>query len=154
MPSLMGMNVRQTGSLRTVPALLVGLLPSLTRAAEAGGSSLGAGAVVGPREIVNTGLSLLLIVAAIMALAWIYTRLQGGRARNGDVIRIVAAQPLGAKERVMLVDVAGQHLLIGVTASQIRTLHVLDEPVTATAPATESSGFAERLRGIVQGAVR
>ena len=134
--------------------MFAGLLPVVAQAAEAGGSSLGAGAVVGPREIINTGLSLLLIVAAIMALAWVYTRLQGGRARNGGVIRIVAAQPLGAKERVMLVDVAGQHLLIGVTASQIRTLHVLDEPVQASAPAAESSGFAEKLRGIVQGAAR
>jgi flagellar protein FliO/FliZ len=128
-------------------------MPCLVRATEVGGSP-GASAVVGPREIINTGLSLLLIVAAIMALAWAYTRLQGGRARNGDVIRIVAAQPLGAKERVMLVDVAGQHLLIGVTASQIRTLHVLEEPVAAARAPAESAGFAGKLRGIVHGTAR
>lgn len=119
------------------------------------GDAATTGAVVGPREILNTGLSLLLIVGAIMALAWAYSRLQGGRARNGGVIRILAAQPLGAKERVMLVDVAGRQLVIGVTASQIQTLHVLEEAVVPTeTPRTATGGFAERLRGALQGASR
>ena len=107
-------------------------------------------AVVGPREIMNTGASLVVIVAAIVAFGWLYSRMQTVRSRNGGVIHVLASQALGAKERVMLVDVAGRQLVIGVTATQIRTLHVLDQPLPE-ASQPESSGFAERLRSIVKG---
>jgi len=111
--------------------------------------------VVGAREIANTGFSLLLVVAAIMALAWVYSRMQGARARNSGVIQVLAAQPLGAKERVMLVDVAGQHLVIGVTASQIQTLHVLDKPVVLDAEGEANpESFAARLKGLLPGTAR
>lgn len=134
-----------TGRLLACAALATLLLAGNALASEAGA------AVVGPREIVNTGVSLLLIIAAIMALAWTFTRLQGGRTRNGGIIRVIAAQPLGAKERVMLVDVAGRQLVIGVTASQIRTLHVLDEAVAATGGCGDDSpGFGARLKSMLQ----
>lgn len=112
-------------------------------------------AVVGAREIANTGFSLLLVVSAIVSLAWIYSRLQGGRARNSGIIQVLATQPLGAKERVMLVDVAGQHLVIGVTASQIQTLHILDQPIAVEAEAAvNDEGFAARLKGMLPGVAR
>ena len=108
-------------------------------------------AVVGPAEILTTGLSLVLVVAAIVAVAWLFGRLQGGRVRNAGMIDVVAAQPLGAKERLLLVDVGGRHLLLGVTQSTIRTLHVLDQPVAATPDAPRQGGFGERFRELLQG---
>lgn len=147
---VMGLLMQQSRRLAAA-AVAAAAIPVLASASETGAAPA---SVVGPRDIINTGLSLLLIVAAIMALAWAYGRLQGGRARNGDVLRVLAAQPLGAKERVLLVDVAGQHLLIGVTASQIRTLHVLDTPVAVADKVSQTGVFADRLRNMLQAAAR
>lgn len=122
-------------------------------AALAAGAGSGASSVVGAREIVNTGLSLALIVAAIMALAWAYAKFQGGRS-SGGVIEIVAAQPLGAKERIVVVAIGGEQMVVGVTAAGISKLKDLERPVEVQKLATLRSGFGERLRLAMKGAAR
>lgn len=121
---------------------LAAMAPGVLSAAELGEGTT----VVGPGEIVNTALSLLLIVGAIMALAWLLNRLQGGRSNNGGLINVIASRALGAKERLLLVEVGERQIVLGVTASQISTLHVLDEPVSVESSAFEQANFGERLR--------
>ncbi len=108
--------------------------------------------VVGPSEILNMGTSLVLIIVAIVVVGWLYSRAQGMRAHNGEVIHVLATQPLGPKERVLLVEVAGKQLILGITASQIQTLHVLDRPLVDEKRASLPLGFAERLRTAIKGA--
>ncbi len=126
--------------------VLAAAVPPAVFAAEIGTGT----AVVGASEIINTALSLLLIIGAIMALAWLLSKLQGGRSNNGGLISVVASHALGAKERLLLVDVGGRQLVVGVTASQISTLHVLDEPLTVEATTLERSNFSERLRKAIK----
>ena len=64
----------------------------------------------------------------------------------------MATQPLGPKERVLLVEVAGQQLILGMTSSQIQTLHVLEQPLVNKKRASLPVGFAERLRTAIKGA--
>ena len=120
--------------------------PGVLSAAEIGSGTT----VVGPSEIINTALSLLLIVGAIMALAWLLNRLQGGRSHNGGLINVVASHALGAKERLLVVDVGGRQLVVGVTASQISTLHVLDEPLDVGVSSVERVNFSERLKNVIK----
>ena len=108
--------------------------------------------VVGPNEILNMGTSLVLIIVAIVAVGWLYSRAQGMRGHNGDVFHVLATQPLGPKERVLLVEVAGKQLILGITASQIQTLHVLEQPFLNERRASLPSVFAERLRTAIKGA--
>ncbi len=107
--------------------------------------------VVGPNEILNMGTSLVLIIVAIVAVGWLYSRAQGMRSHNGEVIHVLATQPLGPKERVLLVEVAGKQLILGITASQIQTLHVLEQPLLNERRASLPLGFAERLRTAIKG---
>lgn len=113
--------------------------------------------IEGP-EIVSMILSMLLVIAAVIALGWLYSRLRftGGGAAN--VINVVASRGLGPKERLLLVEVGGQQLLVGMTASSVQTLHAFERPV-ATEVATpagsqDAFGFAERLRSAVRGSVK
>ena len=122
------------------------IAPGALCAAEVGAGTT----VVGPSEIINTALSLLLIVGAIMALAWLLNRLQGGRSSSGGLINVVASHALGAKERLLLVDVGGRQIVVGVTASQISTLHVLDEPLAADSISLEKTNFGERLKKVIK----
>ena len=110
--------------------------------------------VAGTSELLATFASLVAIVAAIVGIAWLVRRLHGARGGNGGVIQVLASQALGAKERVMLVDVAGEHLVIGVTASQIRTLHVLENTDRGAALDDVRPSFRMRLRDMVKGGDR
>ena len=54
----------------------------------------------------------------------------------------------------MVVEVADQTLLVGMTATQVQTLHTFDKPVVADKADEETAGFADRLRMAVRGAGR
>ncbi|MFO1387999.1 flagellar biosynthetic protein FliO [Cellvibrio sp.] len=95
------------------------------------------------------GLALILIL--IYGLSWFVKRFSQGGFLNNPTMKIVSAMPLGTRERLMLVDVGGKQLLLGVTATQINTLHVFDEPVVSTEknqPAT--SDFSQKLMAVLQ----
>lgn len=106
-------------------------------------------APVGVGDVLNMGTGLILVIAAILVTGWLYSRTQKMRGASSDLIRIVASQPLGTRERVLLLQVADKQLLVGMTSTQVQTLHVFDEPIAITeAPV---NGFAERLRAAVKG---
>ncbi|MEL7185166.1 MAG: flagellar biosynthetic protein FliO [Pseudomonadota bacterium] len=102
------------------------------------------GPVVGGGELLSMGLSMFVVVAVILVLGWIYSRSRLVSAGASDLIGIVATRALGPKERLLIVDVAGQQMLIGMTSTAVQTLHVFEEPVSEP-QAAASSGFAKRL---------
>jgi len=71
--------------------------------------------------------ALLLVLALIVGLGWLLKRMPGSGFRPSAGLKLVASLPLGAKERVVVVEVGGQQLLLGVTAGGINALHRLDE---------------------------
>lgn len=76
---------------------------------------------------------LALVLALIWALAWVLKRVrgQGGPARGP--LRVKASLALSMKERIVLVEAAGEHLLLGVSASGVTCLHKYDGPPAETA---------------------
>lgn len=90
--------------------------------------------------------SLLLIVGLILALGWFARRMPGfgGGAATKHGLRVVASLPVGARERVVVVDVGGTQLLLGVGSGGVRTLHTLDQPLPDTATGAPSP-FAQVL---------
>lgn len=135
----------------SVPALL-GFTgwSQLAKAGEAAPPSLQA--PIGSGDILSVGASLVVVVAAIMLCGWLYSRSQGLRIRGGGVISIIATQPLGPKERILLIEIADKQLLVGMTSTQVSTLHVFDEPVVRQEAGVEQRGnFSERLKVILRG---
>ncbi|KQV88445.1 flagellar biosynthetic protein FliO [Pelomonas sp. Root1237] len=69
-------------------------------------------------------------LAFVLLLAWLlirgWRRLQGLGGRNpaedGEALRFVRALPVGARERVVLLDHAGERWMLGVTAGGINLL--------------------------------
>lgn len=103
----------------------------------------------GPADVLTVGTGLMLVIGAILLTGWLYSRTQKLRGAGSGLIRIVASQALGTKERVLLLEVGGKQLLVGMTSSQVQTLHVFDEPVAIAE--VEAGGFAERLRASLKG---
>ncbi|MDX1633478.1 MAG: flagellar biosynthetic protein FliO [Marinobacter sp.] len=99
-------------------------------------------------SLVTLGLGLLAVLAVIVGCAWLIRRVNGLSGMNNQAIRVVAVMALGARERIALIEVGGTQILVGITASAIRTLHVFEEPVVS-APNGDRSDFARRLQGLI-----
>jgi flagellar protein FliO/FliZ len=97
-------------------------------------------ASTGAGGLAQVTLSLVLVLAAVFAAAWVVRRLRNFGRLGGGAIEIVADIALGAKERAVLVQVGKQQLLLGVTSNQVNTLHVLTENVVVGPTSNLPSG--------------
>lgn len=124
-------------------------------AAAAEDTTTSPGLPVANSELLGLAGSLVLVIGAVVVVGWLYSRTQGLRGVASDVINVVAAQALGPKERIILVEVGGKQIVLGMTAQQVQTLHVFDEPVAASGQAEPvASAFAKRLRSVIRGAAQ
>ncbi|SNY67823.1 flagellar biosynthetic protein FliO [Enterobacter sp. CC120223-11] len=82
--------------------------------------------------LMTVGGTLALVVLLMVALAWVARR--SGFARrltNPDgAMNVVASRSLGGRERLLLVDVGEQRLVLGVTATQVTCLATQARPET------------------------
>ncbi|WP_111640545.1 flagellar biosynthetic protein FliO [Marinimicrobium alkaliphilum] len=101
-------------------------------------------------HLLNVTLGLGAIVLLILGLAWLVRRLGQGGLMHNPHMKVLATMPMGTRERLMVVDVAGQQLLLGVTATQITLLHTFDEPVIAPGESAYSSEFGRKLKALLQ----
>lgn len=90
-------------------------------------------------------LGLLLVIGLIFVLAWLLRRVQQLAPRSGQVIKLLATQPLGPRDRLVLVQVGNEQILLGLSAGRIAPLHVLKEPVHLADAEPATPGFAQRL---------
>lgn len=88
--------------------------------------------------------SMLLALAVVIAIAWFVLRLLRDRMQprvkpdgsNDDALRFVRALPVGAKERVVIVEHRGARWMLGVSAGGIST--IAQWPAAAPASAERS----------------
>lgn len=90
-------------------------------------------------------LGLLVVIGLIFALAWLLRRVQQLSPRTGQVIKLLATQPLGPRDRLVLVQVGSEQILLGLSAGRITPLHVLKEPVHLADAEPATPEFAQRL---------
>jgi flagellar protein FliO/FliZ len=100
---------------------------------------------VGAGSLMQVTLSLLLVLAVVFGAAWLTRRVRGLGRFSNQALQVVTEVAVGTKERVVLLQVGKQQLLLGVAPGRVNTLHVLDEPAipqptdTAIAPAADGS---------------
>lgn len=133
------------GSLQVLLVLALILTP-LAAGAAADGDGGGGASVVSGSDVLRMVLTLGMVLGAILLVAWMLRRAGGiGGAARG--IKVVASASVGQRERVVLVDVGGQQLLVGVAPGSVRLLESFDEAVVSTDTNTAATGdFGSRLR--------
>lgn len=124
-------------------------LPFSALAAEPVATAAVAPAVTGgvAGQLTQLVFGLLLVLGLIFFLAWLLRRVQqAGPAGKGQVIDIIGSRALGPRDRLMLVQVGNEQILLGLSPGTITALHVLKEPVHVPS-ATEKTTpeFAQRL---------
>ena len=92
-------------------------------------------------------LGLALIVGLLFGTAWFARKLSGGHNFGQGGLRVIGGVALGPRERLVLVEVGDNWLVIGIVPGQIRTLHTLPKgpPPEATAIASDKP-FAQWLK--------
>ncbi|MDR2306402.1 MAG: flagellar biosynthetic protein FliO [Paucimonas sp.] len=121
------------------PLLLAAAEPAAAPAVAPMPASLGG-------QLAQMVFGLLLVVGLIFFLAWLLRRMQSTAQRGVQAIEIVGSRAIGPRDRLLLVQVGKEQILIGHTPGSIEALHVLAEPVevpAAARPATPE--FAQRL---------
>lgn len=125
-------------------------LPGIVLAAEpvanaAAAAPVGNSGVAG--QLTQLVLGLLLVLGLIFFLAWLLRRVQqAGPAGKGQVIELIGSRALGPRDRLMLVQVGNEQILLGLSPGTITALHVLKEPVQVPSTTEKATPeFAQRL---------
>lgn len=133
---------------RPAGVVLIALAPLLALAEEAPATEEVSRAPDTLVTMLSLGGGLLAVIAIIYGCAWIIRRMNGMTGMNNQAMKVVSVMALGARERIALIEVGGKQILVGVTPSAIRTLHVFEEPVVTPGQGS-SSEFARRLQGMI-----
>jgi flagellar protein FliO/FliZ len=80
-------------------------------------------------------IGLIIVLVAIVFVAWIMRRLPQRAFRPSRHLKVVEHIAVGTKERISLIELADTWVLIGITATQIHTLHTMAKIVPADSPA-------------------
>lgn len=118
------------GCLSAIPAL------ADTPATGVATGGLAAGDIASATLRMVAGLAI--VLALLGATAWVSRRFRTGSGARSGLIEIVTGLSLGNRERVVLLKVGSDQVLIGISPSGLRTLHVIGQ-----APNEQFSNFME-----------
>lgn len=95
---------------------------------------------------------LVLIVIVIFGLAWLMKKMQLTQHANNGLIQIVSAISVGQRDRIALIQVGEEQILVGLTPGRIQKLHALNRPVDAdvSTAASNAAPFAEKFKQLLE----
>lgn len=104
-------------------------------------------------QLGNLVISLILVVALIFACIWLIKRLSNLNHTAGNHLSTIASLSLGARERIVLVQVGEQQVLIGVAPGRVSKLQTFSEPaIHVDSPSSTKSEFSSQLANLLPGA--
>lgn len=89
---------------------------------------------------------LLFVLALIAACAWVAKRIGPVRAGNNAAIKFVSSQSVGGRDRVVIVEVNNQWLVLGVSPGRVNTLSQMAKPEAANVEAAAASPTANAVK--------
>ena len=100
--------------------------------------------------LVQLIVGLLFVLLCIVVLAWLAKRVNRFHTSSDGALQVLGGISMGARERVVLVQVGGTQLLLGVAPGRINMLHQLEEPLERSGSGGRTDmpiarGFADKL---------
>ncbi|SEK16930.1 flagellar protein FliO/FliZ [Variovorax sp. OK605] len=120
-------------------------------------------AASGASSLLQAGFGMAVVVGLIFGCAWLARRFGLQRLGSGNVVKVVSSANVGQRERVVVVEVGDTWLVLGVTPSQVNTLHTLPAQASSApsaAPTAQAGSpafnntvelFARKLRESLSG---
>jgi flagellar protein FliO/FliZ len=133
----------------TLALLGATLLPVIGAAADAARFAAPAEPVIpdSASGMVRMMLALGLVLALVFAAAWLMRRLRVAHGQSAQGIQVISQVSLGARERAVVIRIAGRDLLLGVAPGNVRTLLVL-EPSDASPAVPADASVAQGFRQV------
>jgi flagellar protein FliO/FliZ len=94
----------------------------------------------------NMILGLIFLLVIVGAGWWLVKRAGGLQINQGSGLKVIAALSVGPRERVVLIELAGEQWLLGVAPGNVNLLHRFEQPVLAAG----SDDFAGKIRQLMQ----
>ena len=107
-------------------------------------------AEIGVSNYVQMLFGLFAIVVFIFAVAWLIKRMGTLNPNQSNNLRIIAGLSVGQREKIVVVQIMGEQLLVGITQSNIQLLSKLENPIPES-NMNSLSGFQEKLQSAMTG---
>lgn len=108
---------------------------------------------LGAEYLVQFGLGLVVVLATVVVLVWVLRRVGQLQTSFGGTLKTLGGLSLGARERIVLIQVGDTQILLGVAPGRIQTLYILDTPLEKISTPQEGvsrSQFAKRLASAIK----
>lgn len=103
-------------------------------------------AVVSPLATLGKlAVALIIVLAVFYVFARVMRQMQGVQGGFHSGLKVVGALSLGQREKVVVVQAGDKQLVLGVTSTQINTLHILEQPLSTPGGAVELGDFRQKL---------
>ena len=88
------------------------------------------------------------VLALIGLLSWLLRRSGHFQSGVSGSMKVLGGISMGARERVVLLQVGEQQLVLGVAPGRVQTLHVLDKPIPVEGEGHAAAGgnFAQAMK--------
>ncbi len=100
-------------------------------------------------SVAQLTLSLIAIVALILAISWALKKLKLAGPRSSGGIAVIDQLSVGPRERIVLVRVGESQVLVGIGAQGMVPLTPLAAPIVLK-PAAPAPAFADRMRDLMK----
>jgi flagellar protein FliO/FliZ len=92
---------------------------------------------------------LLLVVAVILVFAWLVKKFNLNQQSQNGLIKIIAGLSIGTRDRIVLLQIGEEQILVGLTPGRIEKLHTLSHPLDAPEAKLATSSFAEKFNRVM-----
>ncbi|BAZ93884.1 flagellar protein [Thiohalobacter sp. COW1] len=93
-------------------------------------------------------LGLVAVIVLMLIFAWLMRRMSGFQGGVPGAMRVLGGLSMGAREKVVLIQVGETQLVLGVAPGRVQTLHVLEEKIET--PVREGAGMNSFARNLQQ----
>ena len=94
---------------------------------------------------------LFIVILSIVIVVWLIKRLGRFNYSGQQSINIIGGVSLGTREKIVLIEIGNEQLLIGVAPGQVNMLHKLSEPIEVTQNTeTFQSVLGQKIKGMLK----
>ena len=96
-------------------------------------------------------LGLVVVLAMVFVFAWAMKKFHLAQPGGDGPIKMVSAIAVGQRERIVLLQVGEEQILVSLAPGRVEKLHELKTPVDASSPrGRESDGFRRRFNQLMK----
>ncbi|MCC6916758.1 flagellar biosynthetic protein FliO [Nitrosomonas sp.] len=109
--------------------------------------------VVSTESMLQLSASLLVVLALIALIAWLFKKIGFHPASRTGLLKIISAASVGQREKVVIAEIDDTWLVLGVAPGQVNLLHQMHKKSPAAGEVTESPAanhFAEKLQASLE----